>query len=258
MSDYSIDDFTNAINQTDLNKGDTIFVHSNLTALGRPKNIRSSEELCQSFLDSCFGKIGLSGTIVVPAFTYSFPKEEIFDPKSPTKQMGAFSEWVRKQPGSIRSLDPCFSIIALGGAAQELTEDMPQNSFGEDSFFDRLLKRNGMILNINLNSGSTFVHFVERCLGVPYRFDKTFSGIINHEGEKEAKSTIWVRDLTDPVTEANFSKFHRLSTSAGLNARFSIGRGSVNFIRSRDTYDLIEDEIQSDPLFLTNGMAKND
>ena len=172
--------------------------------------------------------------------------------------MGAFSEWVRKQPGAIRSLDPCFSIVALGGAAHELTRDMPQNSFGEESFFHRLFKRNGMILNINLNSGSTFIHFVERCLKVPYRFDKTFLGVINHEGEKAVKSTIWVRDLSDPVTEADFSKFHRLAVSAGLNSRLSIGRGSVNLIRSRDTYDLIEDEIRSDSLFLTKGMIKNE
>ena len=90
---------------------------------------------------------------------------------------------------------------------------MPENSYGEDSFFDRFYKVGGKICNFNnFDAGSTFVHYVERKLGVPYRFDKTFLGqISNGEKLKKSKGTIFVRILEDG-TQAKFEEFDKIAT----------------------------------------------
>ena len=49
----------------------------------------------------------------------------------------------------------------------------------------------GKVLNLNFDAGSTLIHYVERELRVPYRFDKSFTGTIREQGrERGARSVI--------------------------------------------------------------------
>ena len=48
-----------------------------------------------------------------------------------------------------------------------------------------IFPNNKVFCNLNFDAGSTFVHYVERSLKVPYRFDKSFSGIFRRKGKEE-------------------------------------------------------------------------
>jgi len=231
--------------------GDVLFSHSNIGFLGIPEGERSQVNTMSTILTAFQNVLGPTGTLIVPTFTYSFSKGKSFDPVSTTSDCGAFTEWLRHHPGAFRSHEPNISVAAVGAQAEELTKDVPQNAYGEDSFFARFHRKGGKICNINFDAGSTFLHYVERCLQVPYRFDKTFSGnFINGGKDEQRKSTIWVRHLVEG-TAARFEPFDKLARNKNLFRTKNVGRGFLGLITSQDCFRLLEDTLPFRPWLLT-------
>ena len=256
MIHFTADDLDRVLAQLPLERGDVVFSHSNLGFFGKPEGISSMDDMCAMFLDAIFARLGPDGVLVVPTFTYSFPRGEIFDPAETASGMGAFAEWVRLHPDSRRSHDPCYSVAAIGARAAAFTDDAPENSFGPDSFFDRFHEAGGKVLNFNFDAGSTYVHYVERVLGVPYRFDKSFQGILRQDGhDTEARSIIWVRYLSDDALEAAFEPFDQLARTCGMFRTAPLGRGAIGLISAADTFHLIAETLPKRPLFLTRAEA---
>lgn len=218
-----------------------------------PEGAESKEDALALILDAILCVIGDSGTLTVPTFTYSFSNNNIYDPKASRSNCGMFSEYIRSLPEAVRSLDPSISVACIGRQALDMTKDLPENSYDSNGFFGRFYDNGGKILNINFDAGSTFLHFVERELSVPYRFDKEFTGQIVEDGIiKKSKSIIWVRDLDVEGSEANFERFNSVAVSKGLYKKQSVGRGSIGSITASNAYALLKDEIKKNTWFLTN------
>jgi len=140
----------------------------------------------------------------------------------------------------------------LGGRAEELTVDVSTECFGKGSFWDRFLKADGVVCNLNLDAGSTFIHYVERCLNVPYRYDKLFPGVFVRNGQPMKGAAIYFcQDLSNPDTVAAFEPFDALVRRNGLVRSVSVGRGSIVCIKARDVYNIIGHELKSNPWLLT-------
>jgi aminoglycoside 3-N-acetyltransferase len=208
------------------------------------------------FFDALMRRLGGNGTLVVPTFTYSFPRREVFDPAESASQMGAFAEWLRGHGDARRSRDPSYSVAAVGAQAHALTRDAPENSFAPEGFFGRFENMDGVVLNLNFDAGSTFLHYLERELQVPYRFDKTFEGHIREGGKTRlARNTIHVRYLSSDATAPVFEPFHVLAREAGQFVDASLGRGRMGCIRARDCRRLLVETLPSRPWLLTRAEA---
>lgn len=239
-----------------LARGDVVFLHSNLGFFGRPEGVHDAAGLCQLFFDALMERVGPEGTLLAPTFTYSYPRKQAFDPAHSASEMGMFAEWLRKHPDAHRSNDPCYSVAAIGGQAVALTQQAPENSFGPNSVFERFLARDGLILNLNFDAGSTFLHYLERQSQVPYRFDKTFEGLTLEDGvSRQSHSTIYVRYASSPATEAVFEPFHQLALAEGLFSEASLGRGRLGCIRARACEQLIRTHLPQRPWMLTRAEA---
>ena len=250
--DFNPNDLHDALSRLPLEQGDVIFTHSNLGFFGRPEGVSSREQLCEMFFEEIMSILGDNGTLIVPAFTYSFPCKQVFNPLESPSAMGIFAEWVRCHPDSVRSEDPCYSVSAIGRNATSLVANVPSNSFGDDSFFDRFYRVGGKILNMNFDAGSTLIHYVERKLDVPYRFDKTFDGVIVRNGERHsASSTIWVRYLSDDALAFDSKPFDKLARETGVFRVTPLGRGQIGLISAHDTYRCICEALPKRPWFLT-------
>ncbi|MDP2431769.1 MAG: AAC(3) family N-acetyltransferase [Pseudomonadota bacterium] len=253
---YTAADLDAALNRLPLERGDVLFLHSNLGFFGRPEGCTGSADVCHLFFDTLMRRLGGNGTLVVPTFTYSFPRRQLFDPAETASGMGAFAEWLRLHPDAQRSHDPCYSVAAVGAHAETLTAHAPENSFAPEAFFGRFLNADGVVLNLNFDAGSTFLHYLERQLGVPYRFDKTFEGHIRERGEtRRAKSTIHVRYLSSEATVPVFEPFHALATEAGLFVTEKLGRGRLGCIRASDCRHLLTETLPRRPWLLTRAEA---
>ena len=251
MAHYSKNDIIGVLNALGVQKGQVIFSHSNIGFFGRPRGEQTAANACSIILEAILHALGPAGTLVVPTFTYSFPAKKVFNPAETPSNCGVFTEFVRKHPLSVRSQDPNISVAAIGGQASTLTQDIPVNAYGSGCFFERFLKADGLICNLNFDAGSTFVHYVERCLRVRYRFDKNFEGIIKKNNKAEVhNSTIWVRQLVEGTT-ADFEPFDQLARAKGLYTTRQVGRGAIGVIHAQDTFDLIKQTLPERPWFLT-------
>jgi len=252
--DYTKSDIVDALRDVGIEQGDAIFIHSNLGFFGQLDNAETKKDYCETFYEAVFRVIGDQGTLVVPTFTYSFTDGDRFEPDATASDMGMFSEYVRTRNDSARSLDPNFSVAAVGQLAEPLTTDPPAHSFGTDSFWERFLAVQGKFCNFNMDAASTFLHYVERCLDVPYRWDKPFVGTIA-SGETEERRVFYhyVRDLNNEDHVPNFSAFDERASEEGVVERADLGKGQVVRVGAQDKYDVTEQAYLEDEAFLVTG-----
>jgi len=113
-------------------------------------------------------------TVLVPALPFATTMLEYaastrtFDVRTAKNAMGVVSQVIGRQPGSIRSLHPTHSAIAIGKDAAFYTADHEKDPtpFGANSPYAKLVRRRGQILliGVTVNSTTTF-HVHEDMLG---------------------------------------------------------------------------------------------
>ncbi|HEB9288526.1 TPA: aminoglycoside N(3)-acetyltransferase [Campylobacter coli] len=191
---YSNIDLIDTFLKLGIKKGDILCVHTELFNFGIP--LLPKNEFLQTILDSFFEVINKEGTLIMPTFTYSFCKNEVYDKLNSKTKVGILNEFFRKQEGVKRTNDPIFSF-AIKGAKEELFLKDTTSCFGKNSVYDILTKENGKYMLLGSTTGHTLTHYVEEIYGVEYRYFKNFSGIIiNEQGNGYNKNIkFYVRHL---------------------------------------------------------------
>lgn len=167
--------------------GSPILVHSSLRRVGRP--VGGPAAVAAALSDV----LGPRSTIVVPAFTARnstttreyrrrtarmTPEQREaaeaqiapFNPRStPAQDVGAFAEYIRGLPGSVRSAHPQTSFAALGPDAMGMTRDHALDChLGERSPLARLYERDAVVLLLGVDFDvCTAFHLAEHRLPWP-------------------------------------------------------------------------------------------
>lgn len=238
-----------------LERGSTVFSHANFGFFGPVEGAVTMRDLSLIFLECMKEAVGNEGTLIFPAFTYSFGsqnKERRFNPKKSPTQVSDIANLLIETGEAFRTSDPMLSVVAIGKRAEAVTCNIDTVCFGNSSIWSRLLSHDARICNFNLNSGSTFLHFVERQNKVPHRRDIVLSGTLIHEcGEEPLEVTYYGRSLDKPEDQASFGAFHRACMFRGISKQVELGRGSVT-LQSCNSAKLLLDEILPQyPSFLT-------
>ncbi|WP_279176498.1 AAC(3) family N-acetyltransferase [Campylobacter insulaenigrae] len=192
---YTKDDLIKTLCEVGIKKGDIICVHTELFKFGFP--LLPKNEFLQTILEAFFEAIGKEGTLIMPTFTYSFCKNQIYDKLNSKCEVGLLNEYFRKQKDVIRSNDPIFSF-ALWGAKKYNFIKKHDSCFGTNSIFDLLVKYNAKLILFGTREGHTITHYVEEKIQVPYRYFKTFSGKMIDETSKDISINYYVRHLDRP------------------------------------------------------------
>lgn len=252
MSDYSKNDIIDSLKKVGLKKGDNIFIHSNIGFFGKLENIKTKQDYWDIFKEAIFEVIGQQGTIVVPTFSYSFCWGKTFDKFETLGTTGVFSELVRTDPDAKRSDDANFSVTALGKNSEFFTNNLSHESFGKNSFWERFVKENGKICNFNVGLYyNTFVHYIEKLIEVPYRYDKKFEGIFKKNNEIKKDYYIhFVRNLDEVDSLPDLSELVKKSQELNYLKEVNLGRGKISCIKAKDTIEIILKEIKLNPNFL--------
>lgn len=243
-ADYDCEDVVSALRAVGVRGADVLFTHSSIAMLGLPEVGLDAEAIATMFLSAFREVAGEDGTWVLPTYTYSYTKDEIFNPATvpPTRDMGLLPNALWRHPDAVRSLDPIFSVIAIGARAEELTAGVPTSCFGEDSIYARLIEVDGAVCNIGIGSHSALLHHVEQKLGVPYRYPKSFHGISIVNGKRNATRIAYnVRDLDRPEHHPYFMRLDHDGRADGSLAVSRLGRGEINLIRARRMEELARD-----------------
>ncbi|EGK8007591.1 aminoglycoside N(3)-acetyltransferase [Campylobacter lari] len=193
---YSYADLIDCLQKLQIKKGDILCIHSDLIGFGKPQLPR--EEFLKKIIE-CFEEcVGKTGTIIMPTFTYSFCKQEIYDKIASHSSAGVLTNFFRSQENVKRTNDPLFSF-AVKGAKENIFLSDTVSCFSSNSVYGNLLKMKGKLLLFGTQRGHTFCHFIEEQHQVPYRYFKVFNGIIKNEKGIEHKKNIkyFVRKLNE-------------------------------------------------------------
>jgi aminoglycoside 3-N-acetyltransferase len=185
-------DIESALRNASLREGDVVLVHSDVSTIGKIGIVRERNEFLELILSAFLNVLGKEGTLVVPTYTYSFCKGQVFDIKNSASTVGIFSEFVRTRKKAIRSEDPLFSHAGIGMRAEKLLCNIGKECFGKDSFFDRLCMSDGKIMYFGKAFEITFAHYIEKAFQVNYRYDKSFSGtVVRDDGSAYQSEVIY-------------------------------------------------------------------
>ncbi len=154
--------------------GNVVYLECNLFGLLYKIQSRNPEKTISDFLNIFLNIQKKKGLLITPSFSYSWgndKKNKKFDIYTTKSTSGVFSEYIRNRKIFIRTNDPMFSCLIFGNK-KKFKFLNSNNSFGKDSVYSYLHKKNAFLINFGLNKfDPTFVHYVEQF------FDENFKKI---------------------------------------------------------------------------------
>lgn len=230
-SDYTFTDIVSTYKKIGLKKNQNIYVSSDLSKLGvYEKKIK--DDLLSDHLNALRKIIGKKGNIFVPTATLNFCNtNKIFDLKdTPSHQMGIFSEFVRKQKKSIRSLHPFWSISGIGVHAKNYLSNISPHSHGSGSVWEKFVNKNVIGVNIGIEPKHAvpIIHYIETLVGVPYRYNKEF--IQKIDKKKKIKKKYYLPCLflkSNIVRDKNKKIFKNFLKKGGVIKKCKLGKNFV-------------------------------
>lgn len=253
MRKFNVKEFSNNISTLGLIKGDVLLVHNSLFNFGVPGDCKISE-LPSVMFNELQNVIGAEGTITAPTFNFDFCNGLPFNrQETSSKNMGVFSEFIRKHPQAKRSKHPMQSIAAIGVKTDFIINYDTESSFSPDGPFDRLKSLKGKILLLGADFNSvSMIHWVEEKYQVPYRFWKTFEGTyIDKNIPSEKKYKMYVRSMeTNPRLKLYGIEKELVRTNKLLETK--IGSGSIKVFAISDFISIAEDFITRNPYYFVS------
>lgn len=245
-------DVTDALTSIGIRHGSIVLVHADAIVAAQFPPMPNEQRL-DLLIEAIEAAIGSEGTLVMPAFSYSFTKGERFDIGNTSSDAGMVTERFRTRPGVCRTADPIFSFSVRGPRAQELCGLRPKECFGAESVFGALHRMNAHIVDLgcSMSRGGTFVHYVETAHGVGYRYKKVFSGtVISPNGEAVEGSVVYnVRDLTRR-SESDLRRLQKRLAEDGKSRTADVGRSRIIAVTASDLFDTAWKMLDEDPVSL--------
>ena len=163
--------------------GDTVMVHSSYRSLG------PIEGGAATFFEWLIEYLGEEGTIVFPAFSYSFVNKNnpVFNRLTTPTCVGYLPAYFRTEvDGVLRSMHPTHSCTARGRLAEYLTADheLDLTPVGEHSPLRKLTEIGGKILYIGCTvAPTTLMHGVEEMVEPVYLYHPEPIDYVLEDGE---------------------------------------------------------------------------
>lgn len=151
-----------------LKRGDSALVYSNLSSFGS-----LDKNLTKNILNYLINFLGTKGTLFMPSYTFDHPKNFIFNINKlhENYSTGSLVKYFFKNKSFIRSFRLIHSHIGIGKYSHLLTKKNNMNSFGKNSDFDLMTKKNFkcVFLGCMPSQAATYFFHLEYINNVPYR-----------------------------------------------------------------------------------------
>ena len=167
-----------ALIDSGIEPGDTLMIHGDAIVAAQLTSIPRDLRL-EVFFQEIINYLGPEGTLVVPTFTYSFTRSEVYNVIKSESKAGLFSEVFRRKFPDSRTKHPIFSVVVLGKNKDLFLSSTINDCFGDNTIFDLLFKLDAKLITLGCDIVRiTFTHYIEQKFGVDYRYFKYFSGDI--------------------------------------------------------------------------------
>lgn len=249
---YDAADMLDALRSIGADDCETLFIHSDVVFGRVPQGFNRKEYL--STLYTVLMELGVQ--IIVPTFTYSFCNHEIYDVRKSRTSMGALSEYIRKQDGRYRTLDPLLSL-SVPEKLKDKFSSISSHSLGKGSGLDTLHSLDGVkFLFLGAKQGEcfTYVHYVEKMLDVPYRYDQGFTGtVIDYEGNSKERTQYIHTHCYGVKIPESYDYFEEDLIRMGKVRKRKLGNSYASCLSEKDAYEQIASRIIQDPYYFVEG-----
>lgn len=164
-SAFESDEMRRSLIKLGIKEGDNLFV---MCSSDRMLKQTGRSQPIHLILNQILNLIGDQGTLMALSFSSNRQKitegEQKYHWKRTPSADGIFSELLRRKKGSVRSLHPIYSAIAIGKRAEEFCNSHQKDiyPFGAESPFRKIIEAKGKYLGIQLDFNQfTLVHCVD-------------------------------------------------------------------------------------------------
>lgn len=170
------------IENLDLRDDELVLFTGNLTHL--MQNLKTLNSNLKEDLNSLLDLLGGGGrTLALQTFNWDFCKGLAYSIVDSKSQTGALGNIALKRSDFKRTKHPIYSFAVAGKFQKELIALDNKGAFDKHSPFAFMYENNAkmIIVDLPLQDSFTFVHYVEECFEVDYRFNKSFKALYTDE-----------------------------------------------------------------------------
>lgn len=174
----------------------------------------------QEFIDALKNAVGNNGNVLIRTFNWDWCHGKGFNAKTTASQVGSLGNVAMKRLDFKRTRHPIYSWMVWGKNQNYLCNLDYVESFDERSIF-AWEEKNKDAYQVNIGNpqvvGLTLFHYVEKEVGVSYRYIKNFTDSYTDENGITSEKTysMYVRDL-DYQIETVFSVYDDLLLKKGI------------------------------------------
>lgn len=233
-------------NHMGINKGDNIFISSNVETLLFDALENGAELDLNDFIDGLIKAVGNDGTIIFPTYNWSFCKGKTFNyAKTPCKT-GSLGTVALRRSDFRRTKHPIYSFAVFGKHQNDLVAMTNKDSFGIDSPFHFMHEKNfiNYIIDVSFLHCFTFMHYVEQTSGVVFhRYIKNFTAeYVDEAGNSNLRTySMFVRDL-DKNVETIF-ELEDDFLSQNLETIIHINNSVIKRVRLSEVFPVVLNDI---------------
>lgn len=248
---YTKDDVFKALNTLGIKKGDSVLIHSSLFNLGLPDgNILNLDAF---YLECIKEYLGTNGTIILPAFTYSFCKGQVFDVKNDLSSVSSLANYCIQNHIGYRTQDAIFSYVIIAN-------DIENKSFSNVCFdidgalASYALLKNTKILMLGVSfAWLTAFYSIDQELKVNHRFFKKFDGQILLDNKLYPKSFYYFcRHLVDNTINNN-ELIHAKMLENDFAKEVTLGNGKLYAAPMDKLFASFKSYVKDDPWYFLKG-----
>lgn len=231
-----------------IKKGDCVYVISDMLELAKIFKKHGKRLALDDLIEFLQKAVGEEGTLLFPTFNWDFCKGIGFDYHSTPVRTGALPKAALKRKDFGRTAHPIYSFAVWGAHKNELLLNDSKDSFGEGTVFEKMFQWDAKALVIGLAAleGNTYIHHVEQMVGVPYRYNKEFTGSYTDETGICGTRTyrMYVRDLDmNPCHIDGFRPLEEKMRREGLILTDYYETASCHLVRIADLDNAVRHDI---------------
>ena len=209
-----------------------------------------TRELPGRIVDSLLEVAGPRRTVLMPTYTSGF-QDGVIDLDQTPSTTGVITETFRRREETCRTASAFFSFAAVGPEAELLTQLRPCDAWGEGSVFEWIQERDAHLLVLGESCEAiSFIHRAEWLAGVPYRYRKTFTGLMIHRARQEQLSECLFVRSQDPPVKNSWRNLENLLLSADM-VTLPLGGGQLNRVSAQRVAQVLAKELAVDPFCFT-------
>ena len=252
---YAREDLLSALAAAGIGRGDVVSLQVSLGRIGLARGVAPDYRSQANFvIDAYLEVLGPHGTLIVPTYSYSIGRGEVFEVEVTPSALGEFTEVFRKRSDTIRSRDPMLSSAGIGPAALDVLRASSRSCYGSGSTFHQLRIVGAKICTLGVSLYyATFRHHIEEMANVPFRFVKHFTGTVRERGEESQETWMYFAAPHVANCSPDGLRLERKVRAAQLLAIAPVGRGELMVIGAREYFDFGIAELCDDPWLTAKG-----